>query len=328
LVVGMTTTTATLPPPNAMPRTAARSVQLIAASERTTLDPFTQVDWTIPVDDSAFHLPPEMLPLYGTTAWDAMSPTERVAYSRHETAALCGAGIWFENVLMQGVLRHLAQLSVTDPAHRYLLVEVADECRHSMMFGEYIRRAGTPAYCPTLAANSLSSNDTGSPVGRFVSYLLILAVEELLDYINRATMRDARVHPVSRAIAKLHVLEEARHVSFAKTYLSEALPTLAEDERRDVVDAAPALVAVVADLSVDPAVYETLGIHDGAAIARANPHHQATIHAGLAKLTGFLTELGVIDDAHRPTWSELNLIAPVSPGCDAQRSSAHVGGAG
>ena len=139
--------TTTLPRPP-LPRTAARSHQLVAASERTTLDPFREIDWTAPIDDSAFHLPPELLPLYGTAAWDAMTEPERIAYSRHETAALCGAGIWFENVLMQVVLRHLAELPVTDPSHRYLLVEVADECRHSMMFGEYIRRAGTPAYRP------------------------------------------------------------------------------------------------------------------------------------------------------------------------------------
>ena len=145
------------PPPSSpatsrCPATAARSRQLVAASERTTLDPFREIDWDAPIDDSAFHLPPELLPLYGTAAWDAMTETERIAYSRHETAALCGAGIWFENVLMQVVLRHLAELPVTDPAHRYLLVEVADECRHSMMFGEYIRRAGTPAYRPALDA--------------------------------------------------------------------------------------------------------------------------------------------------------------------------------
>ncbi len=86
-----------------------------------------------------------------------MSEAERIAYSRHETAALCGAGIWFENVLMQAVLRHLAELPVTDPAHRYLLVEVADECRHSTMFGEFIRRAGTPAYRPAHGRARLST---------------------------------------------------------------------------------------------------------------------------------------------------------------------------
>jgi P-aminobenzoate N-oxygenase AurF len=298
----MTTTAPT------MPKTAARSARLVAASERATLDPFTEIDWSVPIDDSAFHLPPELLPLYGTATWDTMSPRARITYSRHETAALCGAGIWFENVLMQVVLRHLAQLPVTDPAHRYLLVEVADECRHSMMFGEYIRRAGTPAYRPAITAHSLSRDDGDAPHRRATSYLLILAVEELLDYMNRATMRDERVHPVSRAIAKLHVLEEARHVSFAKTFLAEIFPMLDPDDRRAVADAAPALVAVVADLSVDPAVYDHLGIRDGARTARENPFHHATIIAGLAKLATFLTEIGIIDDAHVDAWTDAGLL--------------------
>jgi hypothetical protein len=289
-------------------RTAARSHQLVAASRRTTLDPFEYVDWALPIDDSAFHLPPEILPLYATAAWDAMTPTDRIAYSRHETAALCGAGVWFENVLMQVVLRHLAELDVTDPAHRYLLVEVADECRHSMMFGEYIRRAATPAYRPKLAASSLGDDDS-APDRRAVSYLLILAVEELLDHMNRATMRDDRVHPTSRSMARLHVLEEARHVSFAKTYVSETWESLDGAARREVADAAPVLVSVVADLSIDPDLYEHLGIADGAEIARVNPHHRATIVAGLAKLTTFLSEIGVIDDDHRSTWAALGLVS-------------------
>jgi hypothetical protein len=288
-----------------LPRTAARSHQLVAASERTTLDPFRAVDWSIPIDDSAYHLPPEVLPLYGTPVWDSMSEAGRIAYSRHETAALCGAGIWFENVLMQAVLRHLAEMPVTDPAHRYLLVEVADECRHSTMFGEFIRRGGTPAYRP--AHGSLDVDDL--PGRRATSYLLILAVEELLDHINRKTMRDDRVHPVSRQIAKLHVLEEARHVSYAKTYLSEVWPLLGSEERIAIADAAPALVAAVAEFSIDPDVYEHLGIVDGALVARVNPHHRAVIVEGLSKLTGFLTEIGVIDDERRPSWVALGLLA-------------------
>jgi hypothetical protein len=287
-----------------MTKTAAKSAQLVAASQRMTLDPFTEVDWSIPIDDSAYHLPPEWLPLFGTPAWEAMSDDERRAYSRHETAALCGAGIWFENLLMQAVLRHLAELPVTDPAHRYLLVEVADECRHSTMFGEYIRRAGTPAYGPAPAGGL-----DGLPGGRAMTYLLILAVEELLDAANRATMKDERVHPVSRQIAKLHVLEEARHVSFAKTYLSEIWPTLDAEERRAAADFAPSAVALVAGLTVDPAVYETLVIEGGKEQAEANPHHRARIVEGLAKLTAFLTDLGVIDGERRPAWHALGLVA-------------------
>lgn len=301
MLAGMTTT-------NTLSRTGRRSVQLTAASERMTLDPFTEVDWDTPIDDRAYHLPPEWLPLYGTTLWEAMTPEARITYSRHECAALCGAGIWFENRLMQLVLRHLAEMPVDFPAHRYLLVEIADECRHSTMFGEYIRRAETPAYTPHADAGALDAlGDV--PGQRALGYVLILAVEELLDAINRATMKDDRIHPVSRQIAKLHVAEEARHVSFAKTYLSEVWPTLDDEERRAVKSVAPAAVAIVADLTIDPAVYETLGIGGGEEEARANPRHHARVVEGLAKLTSFLQQLSVIDDASSPTWRELGLVA-------------------
>jgi hypothetical protein len=289
--------------------TALKARQLVAASQRTTLDPFTEIDWDTPLDDRAFYLPPEKLPLYGTPAWDAMTDTERRAYSRHECAALCAAGIWFENMLMQTVLRHLTELPVTDPAHRYLLVEVADECRHSMMFGEFIRLADTPAYAPDCSLMDAFGPADSLPGGRAMAYLLILAVEELLDVCNRATMRDERVHQVSRQMAKLHVLEEARHVSFAKTYLTEMWPTLPVEDREAASAFAPHAVGFVADLVVHDGVYETLGIADGAGVARANPHHQQRVVTDLAKLTGFLADLGVIDGSNRDVWIERGLAA-------------------
>lgn len=285
-----------------MPNTAARSEQLVAASERATHDPFTEIEWNIAIDDSAYHMPPELLALYGTDTYEQMTETQRIAYSRHETAALFGAGIWFENALMQIVLRHLTEIDVRDPMHRYLLVEVADECRHSTMFGEFIRRAGTPAYGPV---RSVILDDSRG--GRALSYMLILAIEEQLDFANRAAMRDERVHPVTRQISKLHVLEEARHVSFAKSYLSECWPTLGTDEQAFVIAAAPELVAEIVALSLDPAVFDHLAIRDGYELARSNPSYKANVVAGLAKLTSFLNELGIIDTRDR--WVELGLVA-------------------
>ncbi len=289
-------------------QTDRRSGQLIAASERTTLDPFVEVDWSTPIDDSAYHLPARWLPLYGTDAWDAMDEETRITYSRHECAALCGAGIWFENQLMQVVLQHLLGIPVTSPAHRYLLIEIADECRHSTMFGEFIRRADTPTYGPSSETPTISSiNDI--PGGRALGYLLILAVEEILDATNRATMKDESIHSVSRQMARLHVLEEARHVSFAKTYLAEVWPELGDEEHAAVIDIAPHAVANVAALMVDDRVYEELGITGGADLARNNPHHRARVVEGLSKLTTFLTDLQVIDDDSRATWRELGLVA-------------------
>jgi hypothetical protein len=297
-----------------MPKTAARAAQLVAASERATFDPFTEIDWEQPVGDEMFHLPPEFLPLYGTPQWEAMSDEERRHYSRHECAALCGAGIWFENLLIQAVMRHLASLPVTDPSHRYLLVEVADECRHSMMFGEFIRRAGTPGYRPAAddglfsAGGGMLDEQANTPLGRFVTYTLILTIEELLDVVNRATMKDERVHPLSRQIAKIHVLEEARHVSFAKTYIAELWPTMSEDEQAMARMFTRVAVAAVSGLVVNPAVYETLGIDGGHAAATSSPQHKARIARDLGKLTRFLEEIGVITDGDRSDWQALGLV--------------------
>jgi P-aminobenzoate N-oxygenase AurF len=286
----------------ATPRSSLRASQLIAASERQTHDPFKEIDWGQPIDDSAYHLPPEMLPLYNTKLWHAMGEPERITYSRHEAAAMFAAGIWFENALMQVVLRHLVDVDVKDPIHRYLLIEVADECRHSSMFGEYIRRAGTPSYAPQRPVIV-----DGSSAGRALSYLLILAIEELLDHVNRASMRDDRLHPVARQVSRLHVLEEARHVSFAKAYLSEVWPALNDEERAVVSEAAPVLVADVVSLSVNPDVFDQLGIDGGADAARINPFHQATIIKGLANLTSFLREIGILSVGDS-RWANLGLV--------------------
>ncbi len=299
MMVVMTTALAT---PSTTPRTTLRAEQLIAASERQTHDPFQEVTWDVAIDDSAFHLPPELLALYGTEQWETMTETARIEYSRHEAAATYAAGIWFENALMQVVLRHLTEIDVTDPIHRYLLIEVADECRHSMMFGEFIRRAATPSYAPQ---RPVIVDETSS--GQTLSYLLILAIEELLDHVNRATMRDDRVHTVSRQVARLHVLEEARHVSFAKSYLAEVWPTLDAADQAVVRDAAPVLVADVVSLSLNPAVFDHLGIAGGADAAAGNPHYRANIVTGLAKLTTFLADIGVIAKSDE-RWSELGLV--------------------
>ncbi len=171
------------------------------------------------------------------------------------------------------------------------------------MFGEYIRRSGTPAYAPDRPVMIDESDG-----GRALSYLLVLAIEEYLDYANRLTMRDERVNDLSRQIAKLHVLEEARHVSFAKSYLAEVWPALSDEDRATARHAAPVLVKEIVSLSLNPDVFEQLGINDGMAIAEANPHYRDNVVAGLSKLTSFLAEVGVINDEHRPAWLEMGLV--------------------
>jgi hypothetical protein len=104
------------------------------------------------------------------------------------------------------------------------------------------------------------------------------------------------------------VLEEARHVSFARTYLTEMWPELPVEVRAEAAAFAPDAVSFVASLMVNDDVYTTLGLEDGAAVARANPLHRQRVMDDLGKLTTFLTELGVIDDTTRPAWQAAGLL--------------------
>ena len=226
-----------------------------------------------------------------------MSEPERIAYSRHELASLCSAGIWFEGILMHLVLRHLYDMPADDPTHRYLLIETADECRHSAMFGEVIRRADTPAYRVPWFLRFAGRIQKAS-AGRAAGYIAILAAEELLDVANRATMKDERVHPISKSVAKLHVLEEARHMSFARTYLTEVWPTLKRRERLVATLMAPTFVWGITQALVNPAVYQELGIENGARVARRNPLHRRRVVRDLSRLTEYLEGLGSDQPVH------------------------------
>jgi hypothetical protein len=153
----------------------------------------------------------------------------------------------------------------------------------------------------------------------------MLAAEELLDVTNRATMKDDRVHPTSRRIAKIHVMEEARHVSYARTYVAELWPTLSWVRRVVAMVRAPFVVSSIADALVNPQVYDELGIEGGASLARHNPAHQERVVRDLAKLTDFLEEIGVINVVTRPVWRGLGLIGAVDDGSIGRDTAAAAG---
>lgn len=51
-------------------------------------------------------------------------------------------------------------------------------------------------------------------------------VEELLDRLQRETLADENVQPTIRMINKIHVLEEVRHISFARAKVSRMVPKI------------------------------------------------------------------------------------------------------
>ncbi len=290
------------------PDAAKRVAVLVSAAEKNLIDPFKEIDWSVPIDDSKYHLPPRLLPLYETPLWQLMTEANRREYSRHEASAQFASGIWFENILINALMRHLYHLPATDPLHRFLLTEVGEETRHSAMFGEYIRRSGTPAYAPSLWLR-LQGGFMKLTANRAAFYLTILAAESILDHVNRYTTQQKDLHPIYWKIIRIHLVEEERHISFAKEYLTSVWPGLNIISKLWAKFYSPLIVYTIVQASVCEEVYIKLGMLDGYKQAWENPIRRRAVIAALKPYVEFLEKIGVVDFSSRWLWRFFGLAA-------------------
>lgn len=198
------------------------ATRLLDSSDQLSYDPVREVDWDSPVDPLHHGASPEWSTLYGTPYWDEMTEEQRAALTRQEAASVASTGIWFEMILQQMVIRDFYAKDPTDPAFQWALTEVADECRHSIMFARGAKKLGAPAYRPP--RHVVEGGRVFKTLARGeAAYAAILVAEEVLDVMQRDWMRDERVAPFARTINNIHVVEEARHMRFAREETRERL---------------------------------------------------------------------------------------------------------
>ena len=196
-----------------------RAGRLLRSTAARSYDPDLDIDWSAPLAESKGFIPEHRCSLYGTALWEQLSPQQRLELRKHEAASLLGVGIWFESLLM----RMLGKLACHgDPASRhvqYILAEIAEECRHSIMFGRVIERMGTPVYGPSRHARAMGDLLFAAARGPAL-WGAILIGEEITDRLQREMVNDETIQPLARMVNRIHIMEEARHIGFARAELS------------------------------------------------------------------------------------------------------------
>ncbi len=141
-------------------------------------------------------------------------------------------------------------------------------------------------------------------------FAAILIAEEVLDALQREAMADERVQPLVRMVSRIHVVEEARHVRYARAELARQIRAagasrLAFD--RLVISRTPYLTGT---RLVHPDVYRSVGIDpaEGRAAARAHPHHRATLKWAGERIVGYLDGLGLIGGPGLALWRRSDLL--------------------
>ena len=308
-----TTAATAAAPTTATPRRSSDrqvvATRLLRSAARTSYDPLVEVDWEAPLAPDLHGMSPEWSTLWGTPLWDRLDEEQQVRLTQHEFSSISGVGIWFEMILMQLVLRDVYDDDPSQPHVQFALTEIADECRHSVMFARMAERYGCPAYGPSKRSRELGRLFKTLGKGP-AAYAAILVAEEVLDILQRDLVKDERVQPLSRAVSRIHVVEEARHMRFAREEVARRAPGLSRWERSQQ----RTVVAVVADIItrnlVQPQVYAAVGLDpdEAHAVARANQHHTDKLRSSAASLTGFLREVGLLGGPSERIWRHARLL--------------------
>ncbi|TQC50045.1 diiron oxygenase [Rhodococcus sp. WS4] len=283
--------------------------RLLASSARKSYDPMVEVDWEAPIPDDKFGLTPEWSTLYGTALWDEMTDEQKIELTKHEAASVSSVGLWFEILLMQMLLRDVYGRDKHSRHVQFALTEVADECRHSVMFARAGERLNMPSYGPHPAIHKLGRIWGGFFRGAN-AYASVMAAEEILDMMQRDFMKDERVQPVTRTVSKIHVLEEARHIRFAREEVGRRIEGASwarlQIERLNTA----AVVYFVMKSMIRKEVYENAGLDPKRATAEAknNQHYKDTVRTSGSKLMQFLDSVGLVGGPSKRLYKRVHLL--------------------
>jgi para-aminobenzoate N-oxygenase AurF len=283
--------------------------RLLRSTAARSYDPELDINWSAPPEPGKLFLSEHRCTLYGTPLYERLTPQQRRELGKHQAASVAGAGIWLEFML----LRLLAKLAYQgDPASRhvqYALAEMAEECRHSTMFARLIEWMGTPSYRPPRMVRRLGKMLPTIAYGPAM-WGAILIGEELTDRYQREMVNNECIQPLVRMVNRIHILEEARHIGFARAELTRTAARLSRAELPYHQALLGRTAYIVARNLISPETYRSVGLdpHYAHRVALANPAHQETIRYGGEKIVAFLSEAGLVGGPGMPWWRRSYLL--------------------
>jgi len=282
-------------------------------------DAYADIAWDDPhyamdPGDPRFVLP-DWDPL-AMTAWYQGQPTAiQARIGLHMMATFMRIGRSFESVLKRGLLEFANRLPDNAPEFRYAYHEIIEEAQHSLIFHEFVRRSGLDVQLPRilgLAERRVIGFSRSFPELFFV---MVLAGEDPIDWVQRRTLQSAGpLHPLIERVSRIHITEEARHMSFARHYLRRTVPRLQGRKLFLLRLRTPGIFKIAASLMMRPSehVVRTYGIPKPVMTAtyrHGSSYHDLTLQA-LRKPRELCWELGILNEQWSWLWQRLGIWAP------------------
>lgn len=280
-------------------------------------EPYVDLAW----DDPDHRLDPEdpawdlenLGDPFGSTGWyRSLPPQVRARMGLQLVVSLMKNGLQFENYLIRGLLSFSAILPEDAPERRYALHEAIEECQHTLMFQEFINRAGIPVDgLPRWMRDGGERVVHASTRYPGFFFFAVLAGEDPIDYVQRRTLRSGgSLHPLLRRVIQIHVTEEARHLCFAREYLRQKLPDLPPHRKLALAMTVPPMFARMARVMMTPPeqmLREYRIPRTAFAEAYATPEFGAQVRRALSRIRVLCEETGLLPAPARALWKALGI---------------------
>jgi hypothetical protein len=112
-------------------------------------------------------------------------------------------------------------------------------------------------------------------------------------------------------VSRIHVIEESRHVKYARQALARRMPRAGRFEREHARLTAAEGAVLVSEFMVNPGVYRRAGLADPLAarkVAKANPHHIEVKRRAAAKIVPFFEELDLLGGPTLRRWRQSGFV--------------------
>jgi hypothetical protein len=250
----------------------------------------------------------------GATEWYRSQPQQvRARIGLQGIVSAMKTGLQFESILKRGLLEYAATLPNGASEFRYAYHEVIEEAHHSLMFQEFVNRSvmDVPGMSKFMQFGARGVVKLGR---RFPAlfFLFVLGGEDPIDFVQRQELRSEKeIHPLLERIMRIHITEEARHLSFARHYLKRNVPDLSWVRRRMLAFRVPFILGTMAGMMLRPSksMIREYGIPK-AVIKEAfddNPEARQFVRDSIRKVRNLCVELGIVTPASKLLWKAFGI---------------------
>jgi hypothetical protein len=191
--------------------------KLSDVSRKNLYSPYVNLEFPDEIDRNQWFTSPELLSLYGTSAYDELSEERKKALSFWEAVNFYSINIHGEKALMEGLARRLYEKK-NEKISNYLHHFLDEENKHMVYFGTFTTRYAGKVY-PDRKMNFPREYEEGEE--DFLFFAKVMIFEEIVDHYNKKMSTDQRLHPVAQKINLFHHRDEIRHLVFGRQLVKE-----------------------------------------------------------------------------------------------------------